>query len=102
MSTTASHSMAASRQRISQRHIWLVDICGQQLVCRISGRCLSVERRDDPDRDAAVDHHADGADSPLATTTLNTIAEFNYALNEDETRDCWQGSSIREWMSTRR
>ena len=30
-------------------------------------------------------------DSPLATTTLNTIAEFNYALNEDETRGLLAG-----------
>jgi hypothetical protein len=30
-------------------------------------------------------------DSPLATTTLNTIAEFSYALNEDETKGLLAG-----------
>jgi hypothetical protein len=30
-------------------------------------------------------------DSPLATTSLNNVVEFNYALNEDETRGLLAG-----------
>jgi hypothetical protein len=33
-------------------------------------------------------------DSPLATTSLNTIAEFDYALNKDETRGLLAGMQL--------
>ncbi len=33
-------------------------------------------------------------DSPLATTSLNTIAEFDYALNKDETKGLLAGVQI--------
>ena len=57
----------------------------QQLECRISGR-RHKQTAVCPHDYAAVDPHEMVPDSPLATTSLNNIVEFNYALNKDETK----------------
>ena len=69
----------------------LVGVHDLQLERRIPGRRLSAERRIDPDDYDAVDAHAVGAGRPLPTTSLNTILEFDYALNADETRGLLAG-----------
>jgi hypothetical protein len=74
------------RQHIPKRIVRLDDARGQQLECRISGRLYQQNGGSFPTITLQSTLTRAVPDSPLATTALNTILEFDYALNKDETK----------------